>query len=205
METWQLLLVAFGAVAATLIATLGTGVRQLLLAWFDRRAKAMARVKFTGGVQQVAEFHRVLELFRDLKFVDRMLVFRGSNCGGIPDPKRPYTVRCFYGWSKDPAKHPEDSYDFDLRVDRHYMEMVADVITNGKSFQAVERMPVDARLRGYYEAEGVKFSALYFLSLDDSDNALMYISVASYTVEFTPVQLAQLDFVIDRARAALSR
>ncbi|WP_020473390.1 hypothetical protein [Zavarzinella formosa] len=203
IESWQALVAIIITGFGTLFVAVFSGLRKLVLAWFDHQAKKISATRFVEGVERVAKFHQILEMFRNMKFADRVLLFRGTNCGGTPDPNRPYTVQCFYGWSRDPLKHPEENYSFPIQVDHHYMAMLLDVIREGHSFQRSDRMPPDARLKAYYENEGVKTSALYFLNIDQ--NALLFISVASYAAdEFTHPQLTELSLVIDRARSCLS-
>lgn len=199
---WGPVIAAVISALGTLLITSTTGIQKLIKTYFDNAAKRMVRTRFAHGVKRVAEFHRILEEFRVAPFVDRVLLFRGSNCGGIPDPKRPYNVRCFYGWSKDPLKHPEDTYNFNVAVDSHYMTKLLNILQNGVSVQITTAIPDTARLKSYYTSEGVVASVGYFLSMDD--NEMIYISVASYKAEFTQPQLMQLSMIIDRARACLA-
>ena len=197
----QALLIGIAGAVAGLIIAVSTGLKKVVDAYFERAAKQMMQKRYINGMHAVAQFHKIIEEFRKLDHVDRVLLFRGSNCGGTPDPKRPYNVRCFFGWSKDPSKHPEESYNFDLVVDAHYMSKLMDVATRGKSVQITEQIPDTARLKSYYVAEGVVASHIYFLSLDN--NEMMYVSIASYKADFTKAQVMAIDLIVDRARACL--
>lgn len=198
--------VLFAAIAASL-AALGTallaGFKDVIAAFFKKWAHSVERGKrnYADGVKRIADFHECLERIGRLEFVDRVLIFTGTNCGGVPDPKKPYIVRCFYGWASDPAKHPEENYNFDLKVDAHYMQMVCAMIEKGIVEVHTGTMPPDSQLRGYYSTEGVHSSRLYRLHLDET--ALIYASVASYTREFTQSERDRINLEIDRIRDVL--
>lgn len=204
INQWHLIAASMATAVIAVVSTFSAGIRKVIMAWFDKQSAIVMRGKYGNGIQRMAEFHEIIELFRPMKFVDRVLLFKGSNCGGMPDPKRKYTVQCFFGWSSDPNKHPEEIYNFPLNVDRHYMAMLGDIIgPAGNSLQVTSKMPVDAKLRNYYMTEGVVCAGLYFLCLDE--NELMYMSIASYATEFSPAQLMQIELVIARAQSCLTR
>lgn len=198
--------VLFAAIAAGL-AALGTallaGFKDVITAFFKKWATSVekGRRNYSDGVKRIADFHECLERIGRLEFVDRVLIFNGTNCGGVPDPKKPYIVRCFYGWSADPTKHPEESYNFNLKVDAQCMHMVCEIIAKGVVEVHTETMPADSQLRGYYATEGVHSSRLYRLHLDET--ALIYASVASYKREFTVAESARVNHEIDRIRDVL--
>lgn len=201
ISTETFLVAVLSAISGLLIAVFSGG-KKVVDAYFERAAKRVMDTKYVSGLEGIAAFHRVLEEFKKLDFVDRMLIFRGSNCGGTPDPKRPYNVRCFFGWSKDPTKRPEDNYNFDMVVDSHYMDMLLDVVKKTKSSQITTAMPEHSRLRNYYINEGVFAAEVFFLSLDQ--NEMLYLSIASYKREFTKAELISIDLIVDRARACLA-
>lgn len=198
---WTALIVAVAVGSAALVTTFFTGAKGILSAWMEKIRRKINRVEYTDGILRVARFHTLLENLKMMPFVDRVLVFVGLNCGGIPDPAKPYTVSCFYGWSQVPGKHPEQAYNFPLRVDAAYMEMLAEVIAKGKSIQTTASMPDNAQLKKYYEEEGVTQAVLHFLRL--SDNDFLYLSTGTYGPAFTPGQMSQIELMVERVRSVM--
>jgi hypothetical protein len=194
---------AIFAAAVAVVVAVATGFKDVVVAFFRRWAKSIEKGKrdYTAGVKRITDFHECLERIGRLDFVDRVLIFTGTNCGGVPDPKKPYIVRCFYGWSADPSKHPEQNYNFNLKVDAHYMHLICEIISKGMAEVHTETMPTDSQLRSYYSTEGVHSSRLYSLYLDEI--SLIYASVASYKREFTAAESARVNQEIDRIRDVL--
>jgi hypothetical protein len=199
---WSAVIIAVAVGCAALATTFFTGAKGILEAWMEKMRRRVKRVKYADGIQRVAKFHALLENLKQMPFVDRVLVFVGRNCGGLPDPSKPYTVSCFYGWSQIAGKHPELAYNFPLRVDAQYMAMLSEVISKGKSTQTVSGMP-DSQLKTYYQQEGVVQAVIHFLRL--SDNDFLFLSTGSYQGEFTPGQMVQIELMVERVRSVMDQ
>lgn len=189
---------------AMLVAAIAAGAKEYIAAFFRKLAKNVEKEKrtYAHGVQRIADFHKFLEHIGRFDFVDRLLVFTGTNCGGVPDPKKPYVVKCFYGWSSLPGKNPERLYDFPLKVDYHYVKLILEMLEKGCVTIEISKLPDDCQLKTYYTAEGVHTSIMYQLHISETE--LIYISIANYTKGFDSLEEGQIDLSIDRIRSILS-
>lgn len=194
--------VLLGTVAVLLLA-FNTGAKTYITAWFAKVTKKLEDGPkiYKNGIEKYCEFHIGLEKIGKLKYVTRVLLFRGSNCGGVPSPGQPYIVRCFYGWAEDPTLNPEEKYNFNLKVDAYYMQMLLKVIELKVLEVTTSEMPKGSQLRYYYENERVHTARIYKLSIDKTE--LKYMSVASYTGGFTDEQRNEIDLTVDRVRSVL--
>jgi hypothetical protein len=185
------------------VTAIATGFRDIIAAFFKRWVLQIesGKKKYIDGVRTKTEFHECLERIGRLDFVDRVLIFTGTNCGGVPDAKKPYIVRCFYGWSNVPGKNPENQYNFNLKVDAHYMRMIERIIADGVVQVKTDDMPEDSQLRGYYKNEGVVISRLYSLYLSDTE--LIYCSIASYSKVYLQSEIDKINFEVDRIRSVM--
>lgn len=158
---------------------------------------------FRNGLESLAKFHAVLEAIRNLEFVDRVLVFEGRNGGGIPKAGCVFTARSVFGWSNKDT-HPERIYDDAFNVDSHYITMLREVIDKGSLTVLSANLPKGSQLRAFYSREGVVCSQIYFLQLDETNNSMSYVSIASYTAEFNEDQLSEIGLLISRIRGLIN-
>ena len=201
--TWTTIGVAFVAgVAAVVTASLG-GFKQIVATWFEL-AELRLRKRYANGVKQIALMYRVIEDAKRRPYVHRILMLTGRNCGGIPQPPKPFTVSAFFGWSQKPEVDPASFYNFDIKADLAYMQMLQECIKDGASTQTTAKMPEQSMLKSYYPAEGVVDSRLYYLTIDPNTNELHYCSFANYEREFTAAEVHSLNLIADRLRSLLS-
>lgn len=201
---WDKFLYAVLGGLAVLITTILAGLKGAINAYFTKWTRSIEREKrtYAQGVQKIADFHKFLEHIGKFAFVDRLLVFTGTNCGGVPDPKKPYIIKCFYGWASDPKKNPEKLYDFNLKVDYHYTKLILDLIQNGVHSVETAKMPDESQLKTYYSTEGVHSSLFYRLHISSTE--LIYVSIANYTKGFDELEKRSIDLTIDRIRSVLN-
>lgn len=204
---------AVGAAGMTVVTALAVALKR----YIEKRAdvaikrmdglsadgKPLARRKQYEAFVRFAKFHQQLERVKGMDNVQRMLLFVGSDDGGLPDATKPYKVICRYGWAQDERLNPEESYNFNLVVDRGYCMMLAEMVKDGRTIQTTAEMQA-AMLKKYYEIEGVVQSVIYLLNIDVANNEIMFASFASYVRPFTPDELNFLDVRVDRMRAILS-
>lgn len=201
-----------GAWWATLLAGVGTGAAAVLAVFFGEAkaivADLMARLRrrlrphqeYARQIAMVGRFMTAVEASRAVAAIDRVMVMRGHNCGGPPQPGKPYYVRALYGWARPPHPDPLARYDFELGIDLPYATVLTDMLRDGISVQTTAKMP-PSRLRSFYSHEGVVQSRIYLLAL--LDNELVYVSFANYSREFTEPECSEIDLCAEQLRAAL--
>ena len=202
---WTTVTAAIALLLVTLITALSNGLKGVLEVWFQKIKRWTSggsyRKSYALGLKAVAEFYGFIEHVSKLEFVDRALVFVGNNCGGLPTPTKKYTVRCFYGWCKDPKSKAMELYNFPLHVDSHQATMLQEVVENGFSLLTTSKMPEDCQLKKYYSNENVVQSFVGFIKINEDDNELIYMTIANYTRDFTPTEIGQLQLLVERVRA----
>lgn len=199
MEVWQQILAAVGVGLAALVAALLAGARGVLVKWLQRVERRVGRDTVLEALEWVSVVRRAYHEFRTLSFVDRVLLL--VTIDYAVDGRVCY-VRAFDGWGLVGKPDPVDLYSHRIRADAAYLTMLAELVRDGVSVQTVQTMPAGSVLRRYYEAEGVVQSLLYLLR-DFGDGKVMYISVASYTREFSPVETTSISITVDQIRSTL--
>ncbi|MFO0863552.1 MAG: hypothetical protein U0744_02640 [Gemmataceae bacterium] len=188
---WSVILSTIATGAAGLILAFFAGTTSAVKAWFKRRT---TRKTYGEQMGRYGAFTEELEALKSIKPVDQVVVLRGHNCGGLPNPGKPYTVHAIQGWQRceagGPCLDPTKRFQRGLQVDAHYARMLEDVVKQGVSIQVFEKMPAEARLRGYFELDGVRTAHLYFLGLHDDE--LIFVSVASKT-DFDTRQILEIN------------
>lgn len=202
---------AFGLILAALagsVVTAFAGLNKVIAAWWARMARTVekGKINHAAGARRIAAVYQSIEQMGTLEGVDRIIVFTGTNCGGVPDPKKPYTVRPLYRWSTGTnnglGRAPDDIYKEDLRVDAHYMKVVVDLIERKWCNLKTSDLPADAMMKRYLTKEAVFQSRLFQLHLDEVQ--LTWLSVASYNRDFTDSELDDINIVVDRIRTIMS-
>lgn len=197
---WQPILTALAIGAGAMVAAASLGLKELVAAWFKKVTKKVARATYVKQIEKVANFLEILDQCKEIREVDRILLYHGHNCGGLPSPGKSYTTRAIHGWSKD-GKDPLKKYGFDNQVDLHYVKMLEDMIKAGVSTQVFDQMPKDAKLRSYFASEGTRYARLYFLGVLDYE--MIYICFASYTDPFSDADVENMMVYVDQLRSLL--
>lgn len=185
---WKTIAASVAGVAGVGLAGVTAAYFKGLRSWVERRwAKKTSRRTYGEHMANLSAFSEELESLRKIDRVSQVIVFRGHNCGGLPTPGRPYTVHAIQGWQRtDPAKpalsDPGRRYRRGLQVDAHFTRMLEDVIREGVSIQVTEKIAPDAKLKGYFELDGIAVAVIYYLGLHDDE--LLFLSVSSSTEDF---------------------
>ena len=182
-------------------AAVAYGLRDVARAYFARWSGDIEGKLRPGEAERTGRFAATFDRLRDLKTVDRVLLFTGWNAGGLPKRGKPYTARCYYGWSTAAGRHPESDYDFNMKLDDSYIAVLQELIIKGEVEVSPAKLPPDSMLRGFYDSEGVKYSMLYFIALDPKRKELLYCSVASYSGAFSPEDLLKVRHYVHKMRA----
>lgn len=104
--------------------------------------------------------HRVLEETN----VERFLIFKAHNGGGVISPNGDLFISTLYEGYKEPFTSVKSKYQ-KLPVDIVYAKMLLEIIRTKKVDYNVEDIP-EGILKDIYLKEGVKKSLLYFLGQD---------------------------------------
>lgn len=189
-----------GGVAGLLTAFFG-GVKEYVVSWLRIRRRNMERKEYARGLRLIGEYKYAIDVgLQELKYVDRLVIFCGQNGGGIPRPGQPYTIRGIYAWSR----RGDDLYtkhNFDLKIDGQYYHMLSELVEKESIMIVTSEMKNESTLKSFYLEEGVFSSAMYMLNINRDDNALYYVSVASYSQAFTPEQLIRIGIAVERLKA----
>jgi hypothetical protein len=200
VDPWYVVIAAIATGIVGLLTAFFSGVKGVVTAWLRRLERRAGANDYHRGVKGIIQWYEIIESLKELEYVDRVLIFSGTNSGGVPLPGKPYYVACTGGWATN-GKHPERLYVGPMMVDLHYMKMIGEIIERGVSVQTVADMPVESMLRNLYAGEGVVQSLLFCLSLDSSE--LIYCSVASYHAKFDVGQVATINVIVSRIRGLL--
>ncbi len=187
-------LLGFAGVVVTSLGTL------LLKHYLEKRAdheESDAEVKFS--LSEINEIHqRFLDLEQTTK-VDRFLILKAEN--GKSNPKFASVVFEQY---RDRTLFVAALVYTKIVVDSYYSEMLKDGEQHGILKMTTATMPENARLRGFYEAEGVHHSNLYFLgsqateSKTNDKRIVWYCTLATKkTDKFTKAEELSLQTFVD--------
>jgi hypothetical protein len=118
--------------------------------------------------------HRVL----DETAVERFLIVKAHNSGGIIKPNTPLYISVIYEDYTHPFKSIKDDYQ-KLSIDEEYLRMLVS-LCNQKSVKILTKDLPKSLLKSIYEGEGVKYSELYYLGQDKKN---IYFSSCATSVE----------------------
>ena len=201
MDNWQSITAAVTGLIVIVAGSIGLGARSYIAAWFAERQKRIGQRDNYLGMVEFAQLYQICDTLVREDFVDRILLFTGSNGGGVPAAGSPYYVTAMAGYSNIPGVRPERQYSGRLPVDGHYINLLLEVIRSGNVLCTPSEMPDRAYLKAYYTNEGVKQSMLCFLKLDSTK--LIYFSVANYKRSFTEDEMAKIEMAAVEARGVM--
>jgi hypothetical protein len=190
---------AVTAAVVLILGAVGLGLKNTIALLFERLGARIRRGSVATGIRRLRLFHEALDRVQGLAFVDRTLVFRGRDSGGLPDPKRPFYVECLTGRTNSGVEQT-DRYAFELKIDTHFCRVLEEMVGKDAVALTTNDMP-DGQLKNMYVVDGVAHSVKYFLTVDG--NELLFLSAASFSRPFTAVERGQLDLDVDRLRSAL--
>lgn len=201
---WQTqLLAGLVTVALGTIVTANTIFKGVLQAWGNRLILRiqMTDAAYVSALDQVGSYDSVFMYIRKLKYVDRVMLLKGENGGGVPKPGSDYTVCSTFGYSSIDGNKPEEIYKSPFPVDKHYVDMLVGMINTGMVVMTKSEMPKGCILRDFYDEEGVFQSLVFFVKIDKQDATLRFFSVANYTRAFTDSEITHLRILAARIRA----
>lgn len=203
-EALILLGVALLGGLGTLATTFMSGGADYLKTWWRIKKQKLIEKNTAEGFRIFGSWSYAIQMLERYDFVDRVIIFCGQNGGGIPKIGYPYTIRGGYAWSRNSNEDLYNKYNFRLKIDSSYYNMLADLIEKKVVVNVTEKMDPECVLKAMYIQEGVVSSVLYFLHINGEDNIFYYISIASYKAEFTKTQLNLIEPAVQRLRSMYS-
>ena len=200
-EALILLAVAVLGSLGTLLTTFMTGGSEYIKTWFRIKRQKLIEKNTAEGFRVFGVWAHTVQLIQKFDFIDSVIIFCGQNGGGLPKLGYPYTIRGDYAWSRNDLEDIYNRYNFKLKIDSTYYEMLADVIEKKCIINKTSEMDDGSVLKAMYIAEGVVCSAIYFLHINTEDNIFYYVSIASYKGEFTKNQLSLIEPAVQRLRS----
>jgi len=198
---WTHALGLIGAALCGVVVAIMGGLKELVLAWLERWSKS-AKSYMAGQIGKMASYMEAIDAIKAVHNVDRVLVFRGKNGGGLPRPGKPYSVKAVHGWAKDPRRDPMHRYNFDMPIDAYYARLLEEMIKKGVVEIDPGGIPDEASLKTYYKSEGVIESRLYYLGIMGDE--LLYISVATFDGPFSQEDRVEIDLAAQRVIASIA-
>jgi hypothetical protein len=168
--------------------------------------KEQRRIMTEEGMFSVHEVCNTIKYGFTDHGAERVILFSGHNCGGIPSPTKPYYVTAMQ-WHAESKKSTDVIEDYRrIRVDPAYIKMLYTITCafdadepneDGWTFRRTDRAILletekmhPCQLKTYYEHEGVVQSMVVFLS--NSDYNIYFLSIARYSGKFTEHELASI-------------
>ena len=198
MDTEQIS-TAVVAGAIVVVGGIALALKNFIAEVGNRAVAALKKRSVADGIRRLRLFHEAVDRVQRLPFVDRVLVFRGRDSGGLPDPKRPFYIECLTGRTNEGVEQA-DRYTFELKIDTPFCRVLEEMVEKGAVGLTVADLP-DGQLKGLYTHDGVVQSVKYFLTVDR--NELLYLAVANFSRPFTPDERVELDLAVERVRAVI--
>lgn len=155
----------FSTIKSNLFSSILKGIKNIRL--------GQKKDKFLESLRKMYEIYSVIDAIGYETGADRVILFSGHNCGGVPEVFKPYTVSGLY--SVGVPKEIFDNYK-NLGVDSFYVDALLKASGQCCFFIDADKMP-DCQLKTYYDLEGVKEAYIFYI--DIIENNLIYMSVAS--------------------------
>lgn len=134
-----------------------------------RRRRAQDQIK------KVVEIYDIMNGIIHDTDVERILVFKGHNGGGLIKPGSELYSSCIYEEFVQPFKSVKTIYQ-NLPLDKEYVKILLDICSNKEVKIRTENLP-DCFLKNIYLSENVKESHLYYLYQDKK--SVYYCSLAT--------------------------
>lgn len=127
--------------------------------------------------------------------VQRVLVLRAHNGGGIIKPSGDLYVSAIYDDYREPFEATKQDFQ-KLEADMQYAKTLLDVIQNGKVRYSIDNMP-DGILKRVWKSIGVTHGLIYYLG-QDNKNIYLCTCTTSYTgLWLTGEEETELDILVN--------
>lgn len=154
--------------------------------------------QFRKGMFDVISANRCMEDL--LRYgADRIILFSGQNCGGIPAAGKPYSTTAIDCVGNFSNKYVIRQYQ-GLAVDGEYVEMVMrSMMAQDKLVNISTKLMPRCQLKELYEYEGIEHTLMIYLGV--KDRKLLYITVSTGNpLGFTKRQRTAIKILIHTLR-----
>lgn len=154
--------------------------------------------KVVNGLRRMAEVYTELEAIFNIEGVDRVLLLRGHNSGGIPTPGMPFYTSVVYRADD----HNDTRYE-EVEVDAAYVKNLVEAYSKSEiRLTTTDMQPCN--LREWYTQEKVTHAVIVYLAVINV--SFIYLSIASrHTEGFTADEMIQIRSRINHIRKLISR
>lgn len=159
------LFVVFASIKTTLFSGILKGIKNI-------KSKKDTG-KFLKSLKKMYEIYEAVDAIGYGTGAERVILFSGHNCGGVPEVFKPYNVSGLYS-----VGVPKDIFDNykELDVDTFYVETLLKATAKCCHHIDINEMP-ECQLKTYYMLEGIVESYIFYI--DVVQNNLIYMSVAT--------------------------
>lgn len=119
-------------------------------------------LNIVDGFDDISNIYSQMDKIVDSTSASRVMLFRGSNGGGLPMAGSEFYVKAIHhSFSEDDVNNLVERYT-NVLIDGHYANLLRDIVTHGSVKIKVEEMP-DCLLKRMYLTEGIKYSEVHYL------------------------------------------
>ena len=114
------------------------------------------------GLDDISNIYSQMEKIVDSTSASRVMLFRGSNGGGLPMAGSEFYVKAIHQALLENDEHNLVERYNNVLIDGHYANLLRDIVTHGSVKIKVDEMP-DCLLKRIYITEGIKHSEVHYL------------------------------------------
>ena len=188
------------SIIVAIIAALGGVTGQRVFDYWKAKKQDKLKDSAVHGLTHMAEVYRAMERIITVTSVERFVIFKGSNGGGVPRPGQPFYASAVHEKHKD--EHHErlvEKYKR-IEVDANYIQMLLETISTGRKSLDVDKME-PGLLRSIYRSEGIQHSECYFLGKTEKEVYYCTLATTKDKQRFTgDGDRVEIDLAISRIR-----
>jgi hypothetical protein len=188
------------SIIVAIIAALGGVTGQRVFDWWKAKKETRLKDNAVHGLTHMAEVYRAMERVVTVTAVERFVIFKGSNGGGVPRPGQPFYASAVHEKHKDERHERLVEKYKRIEVDANYIQLLLETIANGKKILDPDRME-NGLLRSIYRSEGIQHSEMYFLGKTDKEVYYCTLATTKDKERFTSdANRVEIDLAISRIR-----
>lgn len=148
-------------------------------------------------IEKVVTIYDTMHEVLEKTSVERFMIFKAHNGGGIIKPSGELYASCLYEDYTHPFDSKKSQYQ-KIELDSIYLRMLLDIMENHSIHLKIDEMK-DGLLKGLYQGEGVKESRIYYLGRNKK--YVFYCSLAtSKDWILDQAQKTQLDLAVGKIK-----
>jgi hypothetical protein len=156
---------------------------EMILQIFSFRAKQdVARDMMKVQLERVVRIYDAMSILSSMKDIQRVLILKIENSGGLIDPKVQLYVSVLHEDYTFPVVSVKNKYS-KLPIDQVYVRMLHELIQRNGVHYVVPEME-DGLLKSIYASSGIKAANIYYLGSDPKAVYIMSVASTSSTEVF---------------------